>query len=61
MLFLIAVVAGLAVLWLLPSAGVEVLKPYQAARLTGFFDRDLDPGGLTWNVNQSITAVGSGV
>ena len=59
-LFVIAVVAGLSVLWLLPSAGVEVLKPYQAKRVTGFFDRDLDPGGLTWNVNQSITAVGSG-
>jgi rod shape determining protein RodA len=47
-----------SVLWLLPSMGVQVLKPYQAARLT--LDPDADPGGLTYNLNQSITAVGSG-
>ena len=46
------------VLWLLPSAGVQVLKPYQAARLT--LDPGADPGGITYNLNQSITAVGSG-
>jgi rod shape determining protein RodA len=57
---LAAAFAGLSVLWLLPSAGVEVLKPYQAKRLTGFFDQDRDPGGLTWNLNQSLTAVGAG-
>jgi rod shape determining protein RodA len=54
------VVAALSVLWFLPAAGVQVLKPYQADRFTGFLDRERDPGGLTWNVNQSITAVGSG-
>jgi rod shape determining protein RodA len=52
------VVAG--VLWFLPSAGIEVLKPYQTARLTAFTNPDADPGGLTYNLNQSITAVGSG-
>jgi rod shape determining protein RodA len=51
-------VAG--VLWFLPAAGVEVLKPYQTARLTGFTNPDSDPSGLTYNVTQSITAVGSG-
>ena len=50
----------LGVLWFLPSAGVEVLKPYQTARLTGFANPDADPSGLTYNVTQSITAVGSG-
>ena len=45
-------------LWLLPSAGVQVLKPYQTARLT--LDPDADPGGVTYNLDQSITAVGSG-
>jgi rod shape determining protein RodA len=55
-----AAVVGLGVLWFLPAAGVQVLKPYQADRFTGFLDRDRDPGGLTWNVNQSITAIGSG-
>jgi rod shape determining protein RodA len=47
-----------SVLWLLPSAGIQVLKPYQTARLT--LDPGADPGGLTYNLNQSITAVGSG-
>ena len=49
-------VAG--VLWLLPEAGIQVLKPYQAARLT--LDPGADPGGITYNLDQSITAVGSG-
>ena len=47
-------------LWLLPAAGVPVLKPYQTARLTGFTNPDSDPGGLTYNVTQSRTAVGAG-
>ena len=41
-----------------PTAGVQVLKPYQAARLT--LDPAPDPGGITYNLSQSITAVGSG-
>ena len=49
-----------SVVWLLPASGVEVLKPYQTARLTGFTNPDADPSGLTYNVNQSITAVGAG-
>lgn len=53
-----AVVAVLAVVWILPSLGVPVLKPYQAARLT--LDPKADPTGLTYNLDQSITAVGSG-
>ncbi|MGH3111042.1 MAG: rod shape-determining protein RodA [Gaiellaceae bacterium] len=53
-------VAGLSVVWLLPSAGVEVLEPYQSDRLTGFLDPERDPGNLTWNANQSRTAVGAG-
>ncbi|MGH3016506.1 MAG: FtsW/RodA/SpoVE family cell cycle protein, partial [Gaiellaceae bacterium] len=59
----LAVVVALvatALLWFLPSAGVEVLEPYQRERLTGFVDPDVDPSGSTYNVNQSITAVGSG-
>lgn len=62
-LAVLAVVVGLvatALLWFLPSAGVEVLEPYQRERLTGFVDPDVDPSGSTYNVNQSITAVGSG-
>jgi rod shape determining protein RodA len=62
-LAVLGVIAGLvagAILWFLPSAGLEVLEPYQRERLTGFVDPDIDPSGSTYNVNQSITAVGSG-
>jgi rod shape determining protein RodA len=37
-----------------------VLKGYQTSRLTGFFHPDQDPRGSTYNVTQSMTAVGSG-
>ena len=56
----IAVLGALLVLWLLPATGVNVLKPYQAARLTGFTHPDNDPRGATYNLRQSITAVGAG-
>jgi rod shape determining protein RodA len=56
----ISVIGVLAVLWLLPAAGVNVLKPYQSARLTGFTHPDNDPRDATYNLRQSITAVGAG-
>ena len=56
----VAVAIALAVLWLLPAAGVNVLKPYQAQRLTGFTHPANDPRGATWNLRQSIIAVGAG-
>jgi rod shape determining protein RodA len=55
-----ATVAVVMMLWGLPAVGVQVLKDYQADRLTGFMNPDSDPAGDTWNVNQSITAVGAG-
>jgi rod shape determining protein RodA len=59
LVLLVAAAIGVSsVLWFLPAAGVQVLKPYQAARLT--LDPEADPGGITYNLNQSITAVGSG-
>ena len=57
-LLAIGVLGMTSVLWLLPAAGVQVLKPYQAARLT--LDPGADPSGITYNLDQSITAVGSG-
>jgi rod shape determining protein RodA len=54
------VALALAVLWLLPAAGVHVLKPYQEQRLTHFTHPDQDPTGATYNVRQSINAVGAG-
>ena len=55
-----AVALALAALWLLPAAGIEVLRPYQVERLVGFVNPDADPSGSTYNMLQSITAVGSG-
>jgi rod shape determining protein RodA len=53
-------VAALLVLWILPAAGIHVLKPYQQDRIVGFMHRDDDPQGATYNVTQSINAVGAG-
>jgi rod shape determining protein RodA len=55
-----ALVVIVAVLWFLPGAGVHVLKPYQQARLTHFTNPSSDPSGATFNVAQSINAVGAG-
>ena len=49
-----------SVLWLLPAAGADVLKPYQKSRLIGFLHPDQDPRGSTYNITQSKTAVGAG-
>ena len=54
----VGLIAITSVLWWLPAAGVQVLKPYQAARLT--LDPSADPSGITYNLSQSVTAVGSG-
>ena len=59
-LVLLGSLVVLVVLWLLPAAGVHVLQDYQVARLTGFLHPGHDPTGSTYNVTQSITAVGAG-
>jgi rod shape determining protein RodA len=56
----VAVLAIVSVVWLAPRAGFEILEPYQTERLTGFTNPDHDPSGTTYNVTQSITAIGSG-
>jgi rod shape determining protein RodA len=55
-----ATALALAVLWLLPASGINVLKPYQAQRLTAWTHPNNDPRGATYNLTQSITAVGAG-
>ena len=57
---LVALVAALSVLWILPATGMHVLKPYQQQRLVGFTNPSSDPSGSTYNVNQARIAVGSG-
>ena len=59
-LLVTGVLVVVSVLVLLPRLGVELLEPYQKERLTGFTNPDLDPSGTTYNVNQSMTAIGSG-
>jgi rod shape determining protein RodA len=59
-LLLVGLTFAVSVLVLLPRVGVELLEPYQLKRLTGFTNPDLDPSGTTYNVNQSMTAIGSG-
>src|SRR5207237_3307247 len=53
------VLLTIAVLWWLPSAGVQLVKPYQQKRITGFLNPDQDPSGATYNITQSMIAVGS--
>ena len=59
-LLAVAVAAAVSILWLLPAAGIHVLKPYQAERLYGFTNPNRDPAGATYNVDQSKTAIGAG-
>jgi rod shape determining protein RodA len=51
---------AVAVLWLLPAAGMPVLHAYQKQRLTGFLSPSSDTSNATYNVNQSEIAVGAG-
>jgi rod shape determining protein RodA len=57
-----AVAAGAVVLVLVaaPAVGVEVLKPYQKDRLTAFLHPTDNPRKEGYQVNQSLTAIGSG-
>jgi len=55
-----AILAALAVLWVLPSAGVNVLKPYQLKRVTVFLHPSRDTSGDAYNLQQSKIGVGAG-
>ncbi len=56
----LACVALTLVLVAAPAIGVEVLKPYQMDRLTAFLDPTENPREQGYQVNQSLTAIGSG-
>jgi rod shape determining protein RodA len=56
---LVAVAVAL-VLVVAPAVGVEVLKPYQKDRLTAFLNPTDDPREQGYQINQSLTAIGSG-
>ena len=56
----VAALLGATILWFAPSLGVDILEPYQRARITAFLNPAENPQGAAYNINQSITAVGSG-
>ncbi|MBV9167819.1 MAG: rod shape-determining protein RodA [Solirubrobacterales bacterium] len=59
-LVLLALAAIAIVLVGAPALGVHVLSPYQVQRLTGFLHPSQNPQSATWNIHQSLIAVGSG-
>lgn len=50
----------LAVLWVLPTAGVKVLQDYQVERLTAFIGAERDTSDAGYQLDQSKVAIGSG-
>jgi rod shape determining protein RodA len=53
-------VATALVLVAAPAVGVHVLKPYQVERLTGFVNPSHDPRDKTYQITESLIAIGSG-
>ena len=56
----LAAAAIVIVLVAAPAVGVEVLKPYQQDRLTAFLNPGDNQGKEAYQINQSLTAIGSG-
>jgi rod shape determining protein RodA len=56
----LAAIALTVVLLVAPAVGMEVLKPYQVDRLTAFLNPTDDPREEGYQINQSLTAIGSG-
>lgn len=59
-LIAVAVASVAIVLAGAPALGMHVLKPYQEQRLTGFLNPSKDPQGSTYNITESLIAIGSG-
>ena len=59
-LAVLGVVGIVLVLVVLPATGHHLLKPYQMQRLTGFLHPSHDPRNATYNITESLTALGSG-
>jgi rod shape determining protein RodA len=56
----LAAAAIVVVLIAAPAVGVEVIKPYQKDRLTAFLNPGENTSKEAYQVNQSLTAIGSG-
>jgi rod shape determining protein RodA len=59
-LVILFVAATVIVLVVAPATGHHLLKTYQMQRLTGFLHPSHDPGNQTYNITESLTAIGSG-
>ncbi|MBV9001854.1 MAG: rod shape-determining protein RodA [Solirubrobacterales bacterium] len=59
-LVVLGLLATVFVLVVAPATGHHLLKPYQMQRLTGFLHPSHDPRNQTYNILQSLTAIGSG-
>jgi len=59
-LFALFAVAVTIVLAVAPAVGVHPLKQYQVQRLTGFLHPSHDPRNQTYQINQSLIAIGAG-
>jgi rod shape determining protein RodA len=59
-LALLGLLGIVMVLFVLPATGHHVLKAYQMQRLTGFLHPSHDVKNQTYNILQSLTAIGSG-
>jgi len=51
------IISGAAII---PLAYFFVLHHKQQARITSFIDPEIDPTGISWDLNQSLNAIGSG-
>lgn len=51
---------SIMILGIISVAGLISITPYRLDRIKGFLDPESDPLGITYHVNQSITAIGSG-
>lgn len=56
----LAAVVGVAVLAAVLMWRLDVLAPYQKARVTVLFNPEIDPRGQGYNLRQALIAVGSG-
>ncbi len=59
-LAVLAVAAIVIVLVVAPALNVHLLSTYQQQRLTGFLHPSQNPKSQTWNIHQSLIAIGSG-
>ncbi|MGI9557651.1 MAG: rod shape-determining protein RodA [Solirubrobacterales bacterium] len=56
----VALAAIVAILVIAPAAGTPVLQDYQVERITTFLNPSEDSGDSSYQINQALTAVGSG-